>query len=377
VRIDWDYASEPGQPLTGFEFRLFSPVRASKYYLFNTRIDIEPPAGHVLRTEPHPRYFTDDTGTCPLAMIGHLQNEWYPRLTFVVFRAPRPGERHVFRKGEPFAQILFVPQQASYQLTPMSEQRLAERRRLEQAIQSARLEIAENVWEHPDNVKFNNHYKVLARVFVKDGLPGVEREVAAAALRHDASLPTGKSVAEYLALGKERLAANDFEEAHRLLAQAFALEPRNADVLMNLGICFACFGGIDKGLELMHSAVAIEPTNAGFLRNLGELLRRMGRLDAAEPYLRRAVQCDGNDPSTLFVLAMILLPQGRIAEGLEAYHAAARIGVPTDAHFGVGMALAQQGQFAAARDCFETVLAADPQHGLAREALARLGPNPL
>jgi hypothetical protein len=116
VRFEWDFAKEPGGILTGGEFRAFSPVDASKYYLFNTRLDLCPPAGYVLRTEPHPRYFTDETGTVPLAMIAHLQNEWYPRMVFVVFRAPRQGQRHIFRKGEPFVQLLFVPQRVKYDL---------------------------------------------------------------------------------------------------------------------------------------------------------------------------------------------------------------------------------------------------------------------
>src|SRR5947209_5180735 len=53
VRIDWDFAKEPGGGLTGFEFLLFSPVKASKYYLFNTRLDLQGPPGYVVRTEPH------------------------------------------------------------------------------------------------------------------------------------------------------------------------------------------------------------------------------------------------------------------------------------------------------------------------------------
>ena len=332
VRIEWDFASEPGGALTGFEFLLFSPVAASKYYLFNTRVDIEPPPGYVLRTEPHPRYFTQDDGTCPLAMIGHLQNEWYPRLTFVVFRAPRPGETHVFRKGEPFAQILFVPRQTTYELTPMSAAHYEERRKLEAAIGNARLEIAEHVWRHPDNVQFNNHYKLLARAFLKDGQAGVESKVAEAAARIEAALPADASAAEFIELGKKKIEANDFEEAHRLLGRAYELEPGNAEVLTNLGICFACFGGMDKALVLMQAAVTIEPTNADYLRNLAELLRRMNRLPAAEQCIRRAVQIRGDDSSNLFVLAMILLPQGRIPEGIDAYRAAARLGLRPGGH---------------------------------------------
>src|SRR5262249_38342120 len=133
IRFEWDFTKEPGGGLTGGEFRAFSPVEASKYYLFNTRLDLQPPPGYVLRTEPHPRFFTDDTHTGPWAMIGHLQNEWYPRLVFVVFRGPRQGERQIFRKGEPFAQVLAVPQRLRHEAARMADEEAAERRRLEQA----------------------------------------------------------------------------------------------------------------------------------------------------------------------------------------------------------------------------------------------------
>src|SRR5262249_11304379 len=43
IRFDWDYANEPGGALTGGEFRTFDPRHASKFYLFNTRLDIVPP----------------------------------------------------------------------------------------------------------------------------------------------------------------------------------------------------------------------------------------------------------------------------------------------------------------------------------------------
>src|SRR5437764_12377537 len=91
IHFEWDFANEPGGGLFGGEFKAFSPANASQYYSFGTWLYIDPPTGYVLRTEPHPRYFTDDTGTVPLAMIGHVQNEWFPRRLFVAVRCPRQG----------------------------------------------------------------------------------------------------------------------------------------------------------------------------------------------------------------------------------------------------------------------------------------------
>lgn len=91
VRFEFDYAKEPGGGLSGSEFIPFAPMDAPKFYLFAVRLDLQTPPGYAIRTEPHPRYFTDETGTVPLSLIGHVQAEWWPKRFFVVFRAPSPG----------------------------------------------------------------------------------------------------------------------------------------------------------------------------------------------------------------------------------------------------------------------------------------------
>src|SRR3954447_16435738 len=180
VRFDWNYAGEPGGALTGAEFILFAPVKAAKYYMFNTRVDLQAPPGYAVRTEPHPRFYTDETGTFPFAIVGHLQSEWYSRKTFVVFRAPQPGQRHLFRKGEPFAQVLFVPKRITYEVEQMTPEEEKVRRQRERDVQAARYELATNHWRPPDGVRFNNHYKLLARAHATGGIVAVEDVIRAA-----------------------------------------------------------------------------------------------------------------------------------------------------------------------------------------------------
>jgi hypothetical protein len=201
IRFDFDFAREPSGELTGAEFIAFEPVQAAKYYLFNTLLDLQAPPGYVLRTEPHPRFFTEDSGTVPLAMIGHIQSAWYPRLLFVVFRAPGPGQRQVFRKGEPFVQIIFVPERMKYEATQMTPVEAAGRREMEKTMQTARSEIAENRWSNPSGVQFNNHYKVMARAVAWDGMPGLDKVVRDAVARRERSLPAAQTISEGLALG--------------------------------------------------------------------------------------------------------------------------------------------------------------------------------
>ena len=67
IRFEFDYSNEPGGILSGGEFIFFNSDGPPDFYLFNTRIDVRAPAGHVIRTEPHPRFFTDRTQTVPAA----------------------------------------------------------------------------------------------------------------------------------------------------------------------------------------------------------------------------------------------------------------------------------------------------------------------
>jgi tetratricopeptide (TPR) repeat protein len=341
VRFDWNYAGEPGGGLTGAEFLLFAPVKAAKYYMFNTRLDLQAPPGYSLRTEPHPRYYTDETGTFPLALVGHLQSEWYSRKTFVVFRAPQPGQRHIFRKGEPFAQILFVVKKVTYELEPMSPNEERERGQRERDVQAARYELATNHWRPPDGVRFNNHYKILARAHAVGGSAGVEETIRAAFDKRDRDFPLTDSVPECLALGLKLQSDKRYEDAHRFYAHVLSLEPNNPEALCQIGFCIANLGSFRQGLQLIAAATTVAPRVSKYHKRLGEYLRQLGRLKDAEASLRTALGLSPNDPEILSLLGSIMEQQGEHGEARICYEAA----------------LAADPQFAPAQRCLQNLLA--------------------
>jgi Flp pilus assembly protein TadD len=371
ISFEWDFAKEPGGGLGGDEFSALSTGGASKYYSFNTGLELEPPSGYVLRAEPHPRYFTDDSGTVPLALIGHLPSEPHPGV--IVFRAPRQGERHIFRKGEAFAQIILVPPDIKYDTTRMNFEESAERRDLEHGIEASRLDIAENIWRNPAGVAFNNHYKVLARAFARDGLAGVKQVVHQAQERRESSLPKDKTVPEYMALGAQRMREQKFEQAEEIFTHVLSLDPDNAAAHISQGICFASLGNVKYALQAMTRAVTLRPGSANYHTNLGELLRRAGRVTEAEASFRTALSIKPNDPEILSVLGLTLGQQSRSAEALQAFRAAVATGAPLpQAHLGIGKILAEQGQYREARVSYEAALAIAPAFSPARQALQEL-----
>ena len=373
IRFDWDFRREPGVQLTGGEFMAFSPPSASKYYLFNTKLDLQPPSGYVLRTEPHPRFFTADQADVPMPMIGHLQNQWYSRRLFVVFRSPRKGETHVFRKGEPYAQVLFVPQRASYALVPMTSEEDAARRKQEADVDVTKSKIAEYIWQSPGGAEFNNHYKVLARAFGRDGSAGVLAVISDGMEKHAASLPKDKSIPECLMIGQQLLAERKNNEARAVFVHILQRDPQNAQAMTNLGICAASMGHATAAIHLMSRAVALQPRVPLFHANLGELFHLMGKFAEAESSFRAASQLDPRNPGSISSLGLTLAHLNRFPEALQlcrsAQSAAPQNPVIT---FRLGAVLALQGDTTQARQLYQTAIAQNPNFIEAKLALEEL-----
>src|SRR5205809_735056 len=94
-------------------------------------------------SEPQPWHClpSDETGTAPLAICGHVQSEWWTRKLFVVFKSPLPGQRHIFRKGDPYVQILFVPHRVSYETQEFTPEEETARRKRETQVDAAKLHM--------------------------------------------------------------------------------------------------------------------------------------------------------------------------------------------------------------------------------------------
>jgi hypothetical protein len=85
-------------------------------------------------------------------------------ISFVVFKAPPPGVTHVFRPGEPFMQILFVPAEPDFELVPMSEEEAAERELRDRRIFASRENLAkETTWTSSTRTVFDATYRNLFR----------------------------------------------------------------------------------------------------------------------------------------------------------------------------------------------------------------------
>lgn len=136
-------------------------------------LDIEVPEDFIIRIEPHPRYYTDETYTVPLAIPGHLNTSMWPKIFFVVFKNPMPGQTYIFKKDEPYAQILILPRKIDYDIREMTSAEISVRSLMEEKIENHNKKISKNSWSDYKGNNFDDKYKILNNIFKKEGKEGV------------------------------------------------------------------------------------------------------------------------------------------------------------------------------------------------------------
>ena len=160
LHFDGDFGEPPDDDLQWPPFRKFG----SEYYTYQLLLDLKVGKDWAVRTEPHPRFYTDTTGTVPIAVPALLRTEWWPMISFLVFKSQREGEVHIFRPGEPMLQILVLPVTCDINLVPMDEEEAAEREMRGRRIHATRPTLAaDSTWTSDTDTVFDGTYRYLLR----------------------------------------------------------------------------------------------------------------------------------------------------------------------------------------------------------------------
>lgn len=131
------------------------------YYTYQLLLDLKVETEFALKIEPHPRFFTDTTGTVPIAVPAVLRH-WWPMIYFLVFKSPAEGYVHIFRPGEPFVQITLVQPEQKFELVEMSEEEAAERELQSERIYASRGTLAaDSKWTSSSSTVFDGTYRRL------------------------------------------------------------------------------------------------------------------------------------------------------------------------------------------------------------------------
>ena len=155
LAFEGDFGDSPESGTQRPPFRSFG----QEYYTYQILIDLKVEDGFAIKTETHPRFYTDTTGTVPIAVPAILRH-WWPMMFFVVFKAPAEGQTHIFRPGEPFIQVTIVQAEAKFELVEMPEDEAAERELQSQRIYASRSTLsADSQWVSSTNTVFDGTYR--------------------------------------------------------------------------------------------------------------------------------------------------------------------------------------------------------------------------
>lgn len=157
--LDGDFGPPPETGVQWPPFRNFGDT----YYTYQLLLDLKLEQGFAIRTEPHPRFYTDRTDTVPVAVPALVRN-WWPMLFFMVFKSPAEGSTHVFRPNEPFVQIIVIPEESVFDLEKMNDEEAAERELQSRRIFANRPKLAEGTeWTSSTDTVFDGTYRHLHR----------------------------------------------------------------------------------------------------------------------------------------------------------------------------------------------------------------------
>ncbi|HEY2136564.1 MAG TPA: hypothetical protein VGH49_11780 [Xanthobacteraceae bacterium] len=157
--FEGDIGPDPGTGIQWPPFRTFG----EKFYTYQILLDLKVEDGMAIRTEPHPRFYTDPTDSVPIA-VPALLRRWWPMMNFMVFKSPPEGRTHIFRPGEPFAQIIVIPAESEFQLVQQTEEEAAERELQSRRIHASRDTLsADTHWVSSTSTVFDGTYRHIHR----------------------------------------------------------------------------------------------------------------------------------------------------------------------------------------------------------------------
>ncbi|ATQ69485.1 MULTISPECIES: hypothetical protein [Methylosinus] len=153
--LDGDFGSPPDPVRSWPPFRDFG----ASYYTYQLLLDLKPEPGYSIKVETHPSFYTDSTGTAPIAVPAIIR-EWWPMVYFLVFKSPTEGQTHIFRADTPMAQFTMIPAESDVELEPMSFDEAAERELQSRRIYASRETLgAASRWLSSTDTVFDGTYR--------------------------------------------------------------------------------------------------------------------------------------------------------------------------------------------------------------------------
>ncbi|MGB7157644.1 MAG: tetratricopeptide repeat protein [Tepidisphaeraceae bacterium] len=207
----------------------------------------------------------------------------------------------------------------------------------------------------------------LGRIFAKQG----RVEQAIPLLRNAAELDPGRSGA-WGDLGLSLASNGQRDEALACLHKSAALEPRSSDGHYTLAAGYLACGDDARAAQHADAALNLEPGHPLTHYLLGFLSIRSGRLEEAVAHFTKGIQSNQQLDSR-YRLAVVQSRLGRTSHAVEQFRAVLAVDpAHGGAHYGLGMALVEQGDLTDAAAHLAEAARSRTHARDARLALARL-----
>lgn len=182
----------------------------------------------------------------------------------------------------------------------------------------------------------------------------------------EATNETDDQIALDILRGRSFEQAGEFDKARKLYESLRKQYPDNNDVIHRLGVVADAQRRHAEAEGMFLYVLQKDPRNAEVMADLGYCYFLQGQLTKAESALTKATTLEPSNSRYRNNLGLVLGHQGRYQEALAQFQAA---GTKADAFYNLAFLYASQDQAEKAKQCFLAALNEDPTHGKAREAL--------
>ena len=255
-----------------------------------------------------------------------------------------------------FLQARPAPQAADAEMRRVMEkaEELLRQRRTDEAMRLVQAEAD----QHPE---WMDVHKALGNMAVHAG----KYDLAIAEFQRviDGAAAEPKALADgYLRLGETYRRKGDWNAAMMALEKAREADPNNTAVIQTLALVQDSAERREEAKRTYEEVLRLDPRNGVALNNLAYLLSETGgNLDEALEFAKRAQRLAPNYDEVVDTVGWIYLKKGAPQEAIENFkEAVERDPKRATFHYHLGLALAQQGDRAAAREEFEAALRLNP-----------------
>ena len=175
-------------------------------------------------------------------------------------------------------------------------------------------------------------------------------------------------------LGRIFLGEGNVEKAQREFEKALALDPNNADALLNMAAIHQGEGKVDMAEHLVQRALAVNPNSIGALAQLAEIQRERGELGEAVRLFSEALTIDDSHPFLWIGIGDVLQRAGRYEDAVKAFRTVLELDPDSfNARYNLGVTYSNMGQEDEAVAIYEEALERAPKHPKGSAARNNLG----